>query len=421
MAKLFSPIPVIGETPSPVSVAPARGAEFRKLVRRHKWRLRPLKKLVLPLRHGKRQAVNLIRAVTPGMTQSPRIEPSTRAYAERTASASVKEIFPAELLKQSPDPLLSGAQQPRAKFSDPAFVYELRDVDFWGYYGGSIITDDNVLLGDLSPEVWGVENHPIFSRLHLPEARILHGRTGIAVTAEAPGNYYHWFIDLLPRLALLQAAGGWDSYDRFLINGSGAHYERASLIALGIPLEKIIYVGENDRFKIETAIVPSKDDSSKAIAPWKVQILRQLRDALPDAKTDNHRRIYISRKRVGVRHVSNEDELTPLLREKGFTVVEPENLPWNEQVQLFANAEVVLTPHGAALANAAFCRPGTFIAEIAARETVKCYLRLAAAGDLRYQFIEAIPIVSSNRATRARENENMSVDVAQIRELLREL
>jgi capsular polysaccharide biosynthesis protein len=422
MAKLFSQISVIGESPSPGSGALARATPLRNAIRRHKWRLRPLKRFVLPLRHGKRQAVSFIRTVTPGMKGSPRIERSTRSYADDAGSCQATEIFPAEALTVSPDPLKNGASQPRAKSSEPAFVYELHDIDFWARYGGSVLTADNALLGDLSPEVWGIENHPIFSTLRLPEAQHLPGRTAIAVTPEAPGNYYHWLIDLLPRFGLLKAAGGgWDAYARFLINGAGAHYEGASLTALGLPLDKILYVNASDRFQIDHATIPSMEDSAKAIAPWKVRMLRELRDTMPNGKHDSPRRLYISRRSAAVRRVLNEDKLAPLLREAGFEMIELESRPWLEQVRLFSNAEVILSPHGAALANTAFCRPGTLIAELATRGSFKCYLRLASSAALHYRLIEATPEIQTDRAIRARENEDMTIDLDEIRSFLEKL
>src|SRR5207253_10313 len=103
--------------------------------------------------------------------------------------------------------------------SEPAWVFELKNIDFWARYGGSVVTEENFLLADLSPEVWGIENHPIFSRFYLPRTSQLDGPIAIAVTPEAPGNYYHWLIDLLPRLCLIQAwHGGFDSFEQILLN-----------------------------------------------------------------------------------------------------------------------------------------------------------------------------------------------------------
>jgi capsular polysaccharide biosynthesis protein len=422
MAKLFSQISVIGDASSPGSVPLARVTPVRNVIRRHKWRLRPLKRFILPLRNGKRQALGLIRTLTPGMKHSPRIERCTTRYAGQNGTCTATRIYPAEPLTWSPDPLRNGASR-RARFSEAAYVFDLSNIDFWGRYGGSVLTADNTLLGDLSPEIWGIENHPIFSRLRLPEAQHLPGRTAIAVTPEAPGNYYYWLIDLLSRFALIKAAGGgaWDPYARFLINGTGARYEGASLAAMEVPLDKILYVNASDRFQIDHATIPSMDDSSKAIAPWKVRVLRELRDTFSNGVHESPRRLYISRRSAAVRRVLNEEKLRPLLREAGFKMLELEALPWREQVRLFSHAEIILAPHGAALANAAFCRPGTLIAEIATRESLKCYLRLASSASLTYRLIEATPEIKTDKAFRARENEDMNVDEDAIRDLLREL
>src|ERR1700704_5190874 len=139
MAKLLSQISVVGEGSSPDSNTLARGTPLRDVIRRHKWRLRPLKRFVLPLRHGKRQAVTLIRTITPGMKRSPRIERiehSTACYAGHNGNGAAAEIYPAESLTWSPDPFKNGASHPRAKFSEPAYVFELSNIDFWGRYGG---------------------------------------------------------------------------------------------------------------------------------------------------------------------------------------------------------------------------------------------------------------------------------------------
>ena len=381
--------------------------QLRNFVRRHKWRLRPLKRVVLPLRNLKRAAVEVLR--TP-----PRVKSSSE-YAGPSLIAR-REIHPAESVTS----LTSGS--PPA-FSEPAWIFELRDIDFWGRYGGSVLTKDNFLLSDLSPDVWGTQNHPIFSRLSLPKKRSLGGRTAIAVTPEAPGNYYHWLIDLLPRIAALRTHGDLESFDRLLINGSGAPYEKSTLKALRVPPNKIMYVDASDRFQIEKATITSMDHASKVVAPWKIKTLGRLRDSLPGAEGAGARRLYVSRKHAAVRRVENEPEFENLLRDQGFTSVAPESHPWADQVRMFANAEVVLAPHGAALANIAFCKPGTLIAEINTTAGYRdFFLQLAAAASLRYRLLEAQPrVAGSTTSLRAVENEDMIVDLDTLREFLRSL
>jgi capsular polysaccharide biosynthesis protein len=385
---------------------------LRNFIRRHKWRLRPLKRFVLPLRTLKRGAVKLIR--TP-----PDIARSTIDY-RGPSKVAAREIFQAERVESIPHPFEPPNEQ--STNSQPVYLFELKDIDFWGRYGGSVVTADNQLLADLSPEVWGVENHPVFSQLRLPKPERLGGRTAIAVTPEAPGNYYHWLVDLLPRLSLIKSiAGGFDSFAQILVNGSRAPYEQASMRALGVPLDKIRYVDARDRFQIENATIPSMDHFSKTIAPRKIKCLRSLRES--SSSTTSSKRIYVSRRRAAVRRVANERDFEDILRVAGFVLVELEPLSWPEQVALFSHAEIILAPHGAALANTVFSEPGTLIAEIGTRAGYKeFYLRLAASAQLRYRFVEATPATSAPVSSqRAIENEDMIVDPKTVRDFISEL
>ena len=418
--------------------------QLRNFVRQHKWRLRPVKRAVLPLRNLKRAGVALFR-------KSPVIARSTAEYAGASLIAK-RRIHPAESVSfpaypfemsnggtravashlLAPTHSTGSGQAPRRPparelrqapaLAEPAFIFQLKNIDFWGRYGGSVVTADNCLLADLSPEVWGIENHPIFSQLRLPKRRQLRGRAAIAVTPEAPGNYYHWLIDLLPRICLIRSSDGFESFEHFLINGSHAHYEKASLQALCLPPEKISYVDARDRFQIEEATIPSMDHFSKVIASWKVEALRVMRNSLPRTQDAGLRRLYVSRKRAAVRRIINESEFENILRDAGFTAVELESCSWVDQVAMFSGAKVVLAPHGAALANTVFCQPGALLAEINTRVGYRdYYLHLAASSGVRYRFIEAQPRITTSSSIRATENEDMIVDLNLLQDLLRSL
>jgi capsular polysaccharide biosynthesis protein len=398
-----------------------QAVQLRNLIRRQKWRLRPLKRFVLPWRRLRRTVLAFLRSFVPGLPEPPTIARSTIDYRGPSKIATC-EVFPAERVEPRPHPL--GGSALESNNSEPAYLFELGDIDFWGRYGGSVITADDKLLADLSPEVWGVENHPIFSQLRRPKAQHLTARTAIAVTPEASGNYYHWIIDLLPRLALIKSATeSFDSFAQILVNGSRAPYEQASMNALGVPGEKTCYVDANDRFQIENATIPSMDHFSKTIAPWKIKFLRTLGESIPARSRITSKRIYISRRRAAVRRVLNEKDFERILRNAGFVSIEIESLSWPEQVALFSNAEVILAPHGAALVNVAFGEPETLIAEIGTRAGYKeFYLRLAASAGLRYRFVEAAPqVVARGSSKRAVENEDMIVDPKTLRDFLSEL
>ena len=154
----------------------------RQIIRREKWRLRPLKQLVLPFRNLKRRIITLDRVVR--RKPPPRIEKSTVHYLAVQARGAAIEIYPAEPVQSLPHPF--GEKEDSAGFSEPARMFELQNIDFWARYGGSVVTSDNRLLADLSPEVWGIENHPIFSTFRLPKSRRLSSVVHRPAPATAP-------------------------------------------------------------------------------------------------------------------------------------------------------------------------------------------------------------------------------------------
>jgi capsular polysaccharide biosynthesis protein len=96
-------------------------------------------------------------------------------------------------------------------------------------------------------------------------------------------------------------------------------------------------------------------------------------------------RLHLSRSRAQRRRVTNEAELRAALERQGFTTVHLEDLTWAEQINAFRHAKVIVAPHGAGLANLAFCAPGTRVVELFHRAYVHgCFWRLAALRGLDY-------------------------------------
>src|SRR5438309_7788809 len=306
---------VIVFNPRAISVA------GRNFLRRQRWRFRPLKRLILPARSMKRAAVEFIGPFF-GRTIL-RLEPSSLIYANTHTEISVRKIHPAEVVRLPPHPFRTQTSSGELRVG-PAFVFEIPNVNFWGYYGGAVVTADNAVLADLSPEVWGPANPPIYSRWHLPKSRLLSGRIAIGVTPEASENYYHWLLDLLPRVLLLKhATQNFSNYDTLLLNGSRVSYERETLTALGVPAEKIRYVDSRDRFQIASAVFPSMNFN--IVAPWKVHGLRQLVSSI---RSTQRRRLYLSRSHAAVRRIANEKEISEILRQQNFEILEAGNLSW---------------------------------------------------------------------------------------------
>ena len=98
--------------------------------------------------------------------------------------------------------------------------------------------------------------------------------------------------------------------------------------------------------------------------------------------------IYISRNRSARRRIINEEALLPLLNAYGFETCYLEEMSLREQAECFANARMVVAPHGAGLVNLVWSRAGTVVLELYPEFYHDPSFRLLAASlNLDYQYV----------------------------------
>jgi capsular polysaccharide biosynthesis protein len=98
-------------------------------------------------------------------------------------------------------------------------------------------------------------------------------------------------------------------------------------------------------------------------------------------------RIFVTRRRTSCRRL-NDHDLDETFIKHGFETVELEDLSFSKQVRLFHGAEYVIAPHGAALSNLIFCKPGTKVLEIFEPSSVRlCYWAISDTFELDYNFL----------------------------------
>jgi capsular polysaccharide biosynthesis protein len=270
---------------------------------------------------------------------------------------------------------------------------------------GAIIGPNNELIGELSPGfVNDPRMHPIFRRLLLPP--ITRVPDAVAVLASrGMDNYYHFLLEILPRLALLRACSDVPEPDRFLVDCSHS-FQRELLLAAGIDETRVIQPRTHPHISAANLIVPSLPGPRTLTPPWVVEYVRGL---IPAGVTSERTRIYISRGRVrNTRRVHDEAALERALAEVGFITVRPENLRVSEQAKAFHAAEVIVAPHGAGLANLVFCQPGTAVVELFSASYVSpVFWRLASiVPGLRYTYI-----VGDGSRTDGSESGSIAADV----------
>jgi capsular polysaccharide biosynthesis protein len=103
------------------------------------------------------------------------------------------------------------------------------------------------------------------------------------------------------------------------------------------------------------------------------------------------KKIYISRLADKHRRAEGEAELVEALRRRRFAIVTPADHTLAQQIDIFRAADLVVGPHGAGLANIAFCRPNAAIYDVLPEHFIdSSILNLAIRRDLR-SWIDAFP------------------------------
>lgn len=176
-------------------------------------------------------------------------------------------------------------------------------------------------------------------------------------------NYCHGMLHGLARLAAVPenyqaAAAG------VLVARGGARTREALALLDLMPSLAIEEVGPDDTLRVETLVLPLSVCGDRAYHPCIAEFFRAISLNVPPLARSSPRRIYIDRSASPRRNLVNEAELMQALGGLGFVHVRPESLSLADQVRLFRGADVIVAPHGAALANLGFCRPGTRVIEL---------------------------------------------------------
>jgi hypothetical protein len=222
----------------------------------------------------------------------------------------------------------------------------------------AVISPDNKLIWDVSVE-WEKKpsEHSIFKETKLPSL-IKTDKTVALLTHPAAYNYYHWMLEAIARIHLLQKTR--IKIDKYIVNHRSLPFQLKTLAACGIPKEKIIKPNDNFHLQARKLIVPSYVNMPNI---WSCKYVRNL--LLPHRssyKPHGYERIYIRRNTY--RKVINEEEILGLLEKYGFKCVNLESMPLKQQIRLFYSAKIIVAPHGAGLANLVFCKPGTKVIEL---------------------------------------------------------
>ncbi len=124
------------------------------------------------------------------------------------------------------------------------------------------------------------------------------------------------------------------------------------------------------------------------------RLIQGMHDRLAAVVPDDGRHdglLYVSRLADKHRRAGGEAELVAGLRRRGFTIAAPAEMTLEDQIGAFRGARLVVGPHGAGMANIAFCRPGTAVYDLMPEHFIdSSILNLAIRRDAR-AWVDAFP------------------------------
>jgi capsular polysaccharide biosynthesis protein len=204
--------------------------------------------------------------------------------------------------------------------------------------------------------------HPVFLNPAPKAPQEIDGTLLVLAARATVGNYYHFLMDALPRLGILEEALPDVRPDSYLVDTS-TRYHRELVGLLGLDPARLRAPARGVSLRPERLLVPSLPNASTLAAPATTAWLNQ---HLPPVDVrDKPELLYITRGHTKhTRRVVREQELLQRLTKRGFVTLDPGTVSVQEQIDHFAAARVIVAPHGAALTNLNFCKPGVRLLEL---------------------------------------------------------
>lgn len=237
----------------------------------------------------------------------------------------------------------------------------------WEYNSACFIENESGFIVDADGDLWSESLLPNFPtskplwRITVPSPfRIARQRAAtppkmlaceevVSVRHLWEWNYYHFFMDVLPQLQVLEHAGHGGEYPVVI-----------GRYALELPwTSEVLKMGSlADRHWIvqdEFLVSAKRVIGSKVSTPYgeRMGYVQKLLDA-PTPNPSARRRVFLVRARGSARSLLNHDEAISLLEDFGFEVVDTAGMTVADQQKLLSETRYLVALHGAGMVNMMF-------------------------------------------------------------------
>lgn len=190
-------------------------------------------------------------------------------------------------------------------------------------------------------------------------------------------NYSHWLTEILPKLALLNEHPEWGGWPVLVDSGVGTNHLESICAAypsvtefIRLPPYEHLFVHELINISPTSYCPHEFRDFNRAMkagfqfffSGWALDSLRRsLRKYYQRYANSRPRKLYLKRTPLWTynnRNIENIDEIEDLLDDRGVELLNVTGMTFEQQAKLFMNAEIIIAPTGAALANMIFAPAG---------------------------------------------------------------
>lgn len=197
-------------------------------------------------------------------------------------------------------------------------------------------------------------------------------RSGFFLSGNGYWNYYHWMIEILPKLrywqrlpsevrdaypllvgervfrypSMLEALALFCGEPNIRRVNDGETYRVDHLLHINAPTVSVFNLREDEREKVTDSVV-----RPEVIHDWRQRV------GLPQCRSKGRRRLFLARS--GDLRTYNQAEVIELFTTEGFDVMRLEHMTLQAQIDAISAAELIAGPAGAGWTNLIFCMPGT--------------------------------------------------------------
>jgi capsular polysaccharide biosynthesis protein len=260
----------------------------------------------------------------------------------------------------------------------PVRLYELTDVTIYTNFS-AFVSDKGFIVervvGVDSDRCQFVLGHPFIDEgrnlVAITEAPATRIEAGFFLSGSGYTNYFHWMIELLPKLRYWQTLSPELRALPLLIGEAASNPSWLEALALfceeaavqrlhdTIPytVGRLLHMNAPNTCVFNLRPGQAEIVTDTAIRPEIIYDWRRRVGLGPGRHAGGHRRLFLARN--AERRAYNQAEVLELFTSEGFEELRLEHMTLQEQIEAFSSADLIAGPEGAGWTNLIFCTPGS--------------------------------------------------------------